>query len=268
MLQTPAPLYPTFAFIIVASAIFLFFTIFFYLLIAQLHRRRIMHQTDLHNLKNQYEHTLLQSQLEIQEQTFRNISQEIHDNIGQVLSLAKLNLNTINEANFREKLEVTDELVGKAIADLRDLSRSLNGEKITDLGLYVALAQELATIEKTVAVKTLLLGDDIDQLLNGEQVIILFRMMQELFNNIVKHANAGCIEVSLLATEQEVKICIKDDGVGFDLPKLDATKTGIGLKNLGQRAKLINGHLDIKTAPGEGTEVTISLQPLMNIFAV
>lgn len=268
MLQTPAPIYPTFAFIIVASAIFLFFTIFFYLLIVQLHRRRIMHQAELHNLKSQYEHTLLQSQLEIQEQTFRNISQEIHDNIGQVLSLAKLNLNTINEANLREKLEVTDELVGKAIADLRDLSRSLNGEKITDLGLYMALAHELAIVEKTVAVKTVLSGDDIDQLLNEEQVIILFRMMQELLNNILKHANASCIEVALQAGEKDVRITVKDNGVGFDLLKLEAAKTGIGLKNLEQRARLINGHLDIKTAPGEGTEVTISLQPLMNIFAV
>ncbi|GGH77762.1 signal transduction histidine kinase [Filimonas zeae] len=227
-----------------------------------------MHQTDLHNLKNQYEHTLLQSQLEIQEQTFRNISQEIHDNIGQVLSLAKLNLNTINEANFREKLEVTDELVGKAIADLRDLSRSLNGEKITDLGLYMALEHELAIIEKTVAVKTILSGDDIDELLNEEQVIILFRMMQELLNNILKHANAGCIEVALQVEEKCVRISIKDDGKGFDLSQLDPSKTGIGLKNLEQRARLINGQLDIKTAPGAGTEVTISLQPLKDIFAV
>lgn len=268
MLQTAQTIYPTAAFTIVASAMLLFFTIFFYLLIVQLHRRRIMHQADLHSMKSQYEQTLLQSQLEIQEQTFRNISQEIHDNIGQVLSLAKLNLNTIHEGNFREKIDVTDELVGKAIADLRDLSKSLNGEKITDLGLYMALTHELAIIEKTVPVTTSLSGDDIDEMLNEEQVIILFRMMQELLNNILKHAKATSIDIIVTATEKEVSLCVKDNGVGFDAEKLEAAKTGIGLKSLSQRARLINGQVDIKTAPGKGTEVSITLQPLLNIFTV
>ncbi|SIS71869.1 Histidine kinase [Filimonas lacunae] len=221
-----------------------------------------MHQADLHHMQSQYEHILLQSQLEIQEQTFRNISQEIHDNIGQVLSLVKLNLNTIHEGNLQEKLSMTDELVGKAISDLRDLSKSLNGEKIADIGLKAAIAHELYMIEKAASIHTTLTGGDIDCLLHEEQVIIVFRMVQELFNNILKHAQAGLITVHLHTAENAVVLSVKDDGVGFDKDNMDDSKTGIGLKNLQQRARLVNAQMTIDTAPGQGTEVAITLQPL------
>lgn len=258
------PTYPTTTFIIVASAMLLFFTVFFYILIIQLHRRRVMHQNDLNNMQAQYERTLLQSQLEIQEQTFRNISQEIHDNIGQVLSLVKLNLNTISEDNLEEKLSMTDELVGKAIADLRDLSKSLNGEKITDLGLKAAVIHELDIIEKSAAISTSLSGDDIDVMLNEEQVIIVFRMIQEVLNNILKHAKATTITVTLQATEKNITLSVKDDGIGYDTQRLDETQTGIGLKNLKQRAGMVNGQVEVISAPGSGTQVIIRLHPLSN----
>jgi len=93
-------------------------------------------------MKSQFEQELLQTQIEIQEQTLKTISQEIHDNVGQVLSLAKLNLNTF-EANPEGKLKNTKELVSKAINDLRDLSRSLHGEKIGEIGLQEAIVNEL-----------------------------------------------------------------------------------------------------------------------------
>ncbi len=99
MLQAPS-FFTTYT-IIIGTAAMLFFIIFFYLLMLQLHKRRVIHQKEMFDLKAQYERTILQSQLEIQEQTFRNISQEIHDNIGQVLSLAKLNLNTIPQNGKR-----------------------------------------------------------------------------------------------------------------------------------------------------------------------
>jgi signal transduction histidine kinase len=89
-------------------------------------------------LQAKFQQALLQTQIEIQEQTLTTISQEIHDNIGQVLSLAKLNLNTL-QPDEHEKLKDTKMLVSKAINDLRDLSRSMHGDKIADLGLQKPL---------------------------------------------------------------------------------------------------------------------------------
>src|SRR5689334_19039339 len=155
MLQT-TPIYTT-VIVIVGCAVILFFVIFFYLLIIQLHKRRILHQKEMFDLKSQYERTILQSQLEIQEQTFRNISQEIHDNIGQVLSVAKLSLNTIPQTSQNgtsEKIALAEELLGKAIGDLRDLSKSLHPEKIAEIGLTNAIRHELQLVQKTARLST------------------------------------------------------------------------------------------------------------------
>src|SRR6478672_13341252 len=151
MLQTQT--FFTAYYIIIGTAAMLFFVIFFYLFFLQMHKRRTIHEKEMYDLKAQYERTILQSQLEIQEQTFRNISQEIHDNIGQVLSLAKLNLNTIPHEGSTDKILLTEELLGKAINDLRDLSKSLHPEKISDIGLVNATRHELFIFQKASKIK-------------------------------------------------------------------------------------------------------------------
>lgn len=269
MLQsTSPPFFVAAPVIIVASALLLFFVIFFYLFMIQSYRRRTMHLKDIDNLQSKFESTLLRSQLEIQEQTFRNISQEIHDNIGQALSLAKLNLNTINVQNFESKLAITEDLLSKAITDLRDLSKSLSGDKISDLGLQAAIAHELALIEKAVTIKTEFSGDDLELALDDRQVIVVFRMIQEMLNNILKHARATLIAIKLENTAAATLITIKDNGIGFELDKLEEGKTGIGLKNMQQRARDINGSVTIRTALQQGTEIVIAIHPLLNTFTV
>ncbi|RFM29983.1 sensor histidine kinase [Deminuibacter soli] len=255
--------------IIVASAVLVFFLVFFYLFILQLHRRRILHQKEMFNLKVQYEQVILQAQLEIQEQTFRNISQEIHDNIGQVLSLAKLNLNILHTTvGSNEQLDVTEQLLGKAIADLRDLSKSLLGEKITDLGLVTAIENELKLLGKTLSIQTRLSYDENEVLVNDEQTIVVFRMVQEIFNNCLKHAKASLLAVNITTTQEKTCISIADNGVGFDMDCLDEKKTGIGLKSMQQRAHLINATLQIHSSPGNGTQVNICLQQTSNTTAL
>ncbi|HWB24232.1 MAG TPA: ATP-binding protein [Chitinophagaceae bacterium] len=256
----------TFTVLIVGIVVILFFVMFFYLFIIQLHRRRILHQKEVVDLKVQYEQTMLQSQLEIQEQTFKNISQEIHDNIGQVLSLAKLNLNTIPAASENaKKIALTEELLGKAIADLRDLSKSLNTEKITDTGICEAIKQELTLVEKASAqIKTSFFCDDEDIVMSNEKTIITFRMMQEVLNNIIKHARATSIMVDIARENNLAIIKITDNGIGFDPENLNNAKTGIGLKSIKQRCKLINADCTIQSTPGIGTSVEIAIKNSYN----
>src|SRR5258705_13572772 len=110
--------------IIVGTILFLFLTLFIIMNLLLYYYKRKRHYAENESLKNQFQQTLLQTQLEIQEQTLKNISQEIHDNIGQALSLAKLNLNTMpptNDETLQQKILNSNELVSKAIIDLRDL---------------------------------------------------------------------------------------------------------------------------------------------------
>src|ERR1700733_4201111 len=117
-----------------------------------LYRKRYRrHLGEKEQLRLSYERELLKAQLEIREQTFRNISQEIHDNIGQMLSLAKLNISTMDiaqPATLEQKIEDSKNLVSKAIHDLRHLSRGLSTDHIADLGLPRAIEHELEMIQK------------------------------------------------------------------------------------------------------------------------
>jgi len=248
-------------YILIGSALMLVFVIFFYLMMLQMHQRRITHQQEVHELTMQYEKTLLQSQLEIQEQTFRNISQEIHDNIGQVLSLAKLNLNTMAGSGlYAEKLNVTENLLGKALSDLRDISRSLNSEKISEVGLANAIQAELHMIERVTNMRCLLTNDSFKSYFSPEVNTIVFRMVQEILNNIIKHAKASQINVTLTSDEQQTSIHIRDNGTGFNADALDKVNTGIGLGNIKKRCELIRGTCTIHSGPGEGTSVYISVR--------
>ncbi|CAN5633454.1 hypothetical protein BH10BAC2_BH10BAC2_14210 [soil metagenome] len=243
--------------VILGMVIILFFIIFFYLLIVQLHRRRVMHQKEMFDLKVQFEQTILQSQLEIQEQTFRNISQEIHDNIGQVLSLAKLNLNTIPHDGASDKISLTEELLGKAINDLRDLSKSLHPEKISDIGIVNATRHELFIFQKASKIKTELIADESEITVDGNKSVIIFRMIQETLHNALKHAKASKVTVTMRQQDALTTIEITDDGVGFDITTLKNTETGIGLKSMEQRCKLINATFSIDSIHGKGTIVQL-----------
>ena len=255
MLQTP-PFYIV-NLILAGCAIILFFLFFFYLFFIQSQRRKILHQKEMYDLKVKYEKTILQSQLEIQEQTFRNISQEIHDNIGQVLSLAKLNLNTIPHENLNDKISLTEELLGKAISDLRDLSKSLHPEKISDIGLVNATRHELFTFQKASKINTELIADESEIVIDGNKSVIIFRMIQEALHNALKHAKATGITVVMQQKSGKIFIEIKDNGLGFDTASLKSTETGIGLKSMEQRCKLINANCTIDSKPGKGTLVKL-----------
>ena len=213
-------------------------------------------------MQSQFHQTLLQTQLEIQEQTLKTISEEIHDNIGQVLSLVKLNLNTFNTGTEEFKqIKVTDtrNLVAKAINDLRNLSRSLYGDKVTELGLPDAIANELSILEHSGQYKTELKINGNAYKLDPQKQIVLFRIVQESINNAIKHAKAKNINIQLDYRPEMFTLTIEDDGTGFDMATLQSGLTGIGLKSMQNRATLIGGKIVFNSAVNDGTKIIISL---------
>ncbi len=204
----------------------------------------------------QFEQTLLRSKLEIQEDTFMHISREIHDNIGQVLSMVRINLNTLNHTAEKEKIDLLDELLEKAITDLRSLSYSLNTEYIRKSGWINAVERLFRDLERTGRYKTYLQLETELPALGSEKPIILFRMIQEVVNNVIKHSKADEISLHAVKKENNILIAISDNGNGFDMSVI---KEGTGLNNLRSRSKMINADLAINSTPGEGTKVIISI---------
>ncbi len=243
----------------------LFATLFFLI-----HKRKIkQNKKEKNELQTQFQQTLLQTQLEIQEQTLKNISQEIHDNVGQVLSLAKLNLNTMDVTKTEQlqgKINNTLTQVSKAINDLRDLSKSFNTDNITAIGLIKAIATELDVISKTDSHKTTFRITGNSRQLEPQKELILFRIVQEALHNIIKHADAQTVKVSANYSDEQLELEITDNGKGFDLTALNnemKNDFGLGIRNMNNRAKLIGAEFNMSSSTGQGTIVKITL-PFVN----
>lgn len=220
--------------------------------------RRLRHQQQLTEVRARYDEELLRAQLEIQEGTLRTISEEIHDNIGQTLSLAKLHLNTIPPTEEgSEKIASSRDLVGKAIQDLRSLSKTLNRDTVLSAGLVKALEFELGQLQKSGAYTTDLQVSGGVRRLEGQAELILFRIVQEAIQNILKHAEATRVEVALRFGPTTFGLTIRDNGKGLVVQEGRGMEEGSGLKNMRHRAALIGADLQLQPAEGGGTVLTI-----------
>lgn len=259
-----------FRFFLITFLIVFFLLGLFIVLLATLYsRKQQKNKIEKMRMQSEYSEALLHAQIEIQESTLKNISQEIHDNIGQVLTLAKLNLGTMtsSEPALQDKLLITKQLVGKAIIDLRDLSRSFNTDHIASIGIQAAIEYELGLIQRTAGIETNLNTNGEAFRIDPQKELILFRIVQEILNNSLKHAAARMIQIEFQFLGGTLLLIIKDDGKGFDINQVTEGGThsrGLGLRNMKNRAKLIGASYDLASEPGRGTIITISLeaQPL------
>lgn len=239
--------------------------LFLFGFIVKYQRKSISFQTEKKVMQSAFEQELLKTQLEIQEQTLKNISQEIHDNIGQVLSLVKLHLATMDTDRpelLKEKMNDSRNLISKAIQDLRSLSKRLDTDSVQAMGLLHSVRNELEAVEKVGLHKTSLILNGIQYKLEPNVELILFRVFQELLNNILKHARAKNISVEFIYHPHQLQLKIKDDGTGFDLKEITGnnnSEPGLGLKNMHNRAKMINADFLMESYIGKGTNVTITL---------
>lgn len=236
-------IYGSLLFVTLAGIIIIFMVI---------HKQRIRH----------YHQELLHTRIEVQEQALDWVSKEIHDNIGQVLSIIRMQLN--HEPHSRSKQELVEEMIQasasieQCIHDLRNMSHTLNGSMIEKMGLSAAIRQELSYVHSLYK-----LGCDFTE--NGtpdlteEQTLLLFRITQECLNNIVHHAQATAISINLTCKEGGVALSIEDNGQGMNLNDFTES-SGMGLANIRDRTNLLGGELNIFSEKEKGCKIVISLK--------
>jgi len=248
--------------IFVVALVFILLTGIVVFIILFYQKKKFQHQQQMNVAQQHYTESLLQTRLEIQEQTFQNISQEIHDNIGQVLSLVKINMLTVDlkkPTEATEKLQASVGLVTKVIRDLRDLSKTLNPDFISKLGLPVAIEQQLEMMGRTGVYKTKFEATGPVQKMEATKELVVFRIIQELLNNIIKHAEASDIQVMMLYHAEKLQITVTDNGHGFDYQTTLQAGIGQGLQNIIKRIQLINGTANFSSTIGAGTTITINI---------
>ncbi len=207
--------------------------------------------------ETRFENELAQSKIEIQEQTLKNVSWELHDNIGQLLSVANMQLNILSgsvDISAKQSVKDIKEVVSNSLQEVRSLSKSLNNEVVGYSGIEASIKNELLRFERLNNLGTALTstGEAIEII--DKDAIILFRIIQEFFSNAIKHSKATRLEVFINYFPEKLHLEIKDNGVGFNVEEV--TKSS-GLLNMESRASLINTDFSLNSSPGNGTSLSL-----------
>jgi len=256
--------------ILVGGTLLLLFLVSFIVLFMLFYQQRYFRQERrIREIREEAEKELLKAQLEIQEVELNRVSLEIHDNAGQMLSLVKLNLNVLESrmgAGIQDLklLAETKTLVSDIISDLRNLSKSLASDMVERYGFLRALNLEIDRIQRTEQFKCNVIVCGTSSSLPLDTEIVLFRMVQESLQNIIKHSKTSKIDIKLDYANDYLVTEVSDYGIGFEPQKIIAHKSApvSGLRTLFARAKLIGAFLEVISTPGNGSVIRIKL-PLL-----
>ncbi|WP_397445501.1 sensor histidine kinase [Polaribacter sp. R77954] len=200
--------------------------------------------------KEEFERTIAETQIEIREETLRNISWELHDNIGQLLTLAKIQLQSATAEDIQE----VSKTITKGLTEVRALSKLINPEAMSTIDLRDAVQLEIDRFNRLNFIASTLEISGQERDIEQKSSIIIFRILQEFFSNTIKHSRASQLKVSLAYSNAELLIIAKDNGVGFSS---EEKKEGIGLINIKNRAKLIGAKVQFNSEKNKGTALEI-----------
>ncbi|MDX8553911.1 ATP-binding protein [Tenacibaculum sp. 1B UA] len=238
--------------LIVTTIVIVIIIVFLVTLFTVFQRRKNKLLQERDKNKKRYEREIAETQIEIREETLRNISWELHDNIGQLLTLAKIQLQHASP----ESMEEISEIIAKSLTEVRALSKIINPDFINNIKLKDALNLEVERFNRLNYIDARLTITGEEQEINQKHGIIIFRILQEFFSNTIKHSKASKLEVFLSYKEDSIEVKAQDNGVGFDMER--ARLKGLGLQNIKARAKLINAEAKFTSEPQKGTSLIIN----------
>lgn len=210
--------------------------------------------------------SIAQAVVDAQEKERAEIGKELHDNVNQILSTAKLYLELAKtDTNQKDALiKRSADSIFTAINEIRHISKALVPPSVTDLGLIESVNDLVESLRMTNALQVQFThSGDFDNIINDKQKLMLFRIIQEQVSNVLKHAAATRIVIDLKLNGKLINLSIVDNGRGFELQKVKFKK-GVGLSNIESRAHLFNGEVIITTAPDKGCKLFIKV-PIHNI---
>jgi two-component system, NarL family, sensor kinase len=224
-------------------------------------QRQVKNRLARQKLAFDYSQSLLNTRIEVQEITLNTVASELHDNIAQALTGCFMQLanagSMLDDLGSKVYIDEAKENIKGVIKDVRLLSHSLATTMVEHRELQEVIQAELSRIESFSNISCSLRSTTIHEL-NPEQRLLLFRIIQEALQNILKHAQASNIIISLDSDDTYYRASIKDDGRGFDTKTVGESKS-LGLVNMRDRITMLKGELDIDSAPGSGTQIEIQI---------
>ena len=249
--------------LIALTLVFLLAGGFLVLYVMLYNTRKKKHLQETEWMRQRFVQELALTKMEVQEQTLQTIARDIHDNVGQLLSITKITLSAIDISqaeNATEKLDAASGLLDKSIKELRQLASILHAPNLLAAGLERAIENELNWLSRSgkFAVDWSVEGSQGERI-NSERQLMAFRIIQELLNNIIRHAEASRVIAGIRYLEKSVLITVSDNGRGFDVARALQDPKGLGIANFFNRARMIAGDFRLDSAPGSGTNATLEL---------
>jgi signal transduction histidine kinase len=201
--------------------------------------------------------------LEAEENERQRIARDLHDGLGQMMSAAKMNLSAFeSELKFagpeqKRSFENVIKLVDDSCREVRTVSHIMMPNVLLKNGLAAAVKDFVDKLDERT-LKVHLFTEGLDQRLDSNTEIVLYRVIQECVHNVVKHSGASTLDISLIRDHQSLNATIEDNGKGFD-PGSREQSEGIGLKNIVSRVEYLKGTVDFDSAPGRGTVVALNI---------
>jgi two-component system NarL family sensor kinase len=225
-------------------------------------RKRVAEQ-EVQQLQQEKQLVATNSILKGQEEERTRVARDLHDGLGGLLSGIKLTLNSVKgnvilpEESAMTFTRALTQLDG-AISEMRRVAHSMMPEALVRFGLIDALSDFCEGISTSGRLKVTMQHFGFENRLDSQVEVVLYRIVQELLNNVLKYADATEAQVQLTWVDNHVSVTVEDNGKGFDVKTLEVNK-GAGLRNVQARVDYLNGTLDIQSKPGEGTSVLVEI---------
>ena len=220
-------------------------------------KRLLKKQLELNKVKQDQQEEIIRNTILAQEKERKRIAQDLHDEVGAMLSVVKLNVGRIEKQSDEKAQKVAGETksyLDEVINQVRGISRALLPPSLEKLGLYSAIEEMANWVNKSDEIRVNCNKTGEPFRLEVKTELALFRVVQEMVNNAIKHSGAENISVGVRFSKS-VAIVICDNGNGFNLD--EKLNTGLGLKNLESRADVVGARFKLKSTPGKGTTAII-----------
>ncbi len=231
-------------------------------------KSKLKQQAELQSLVSDFQDRMLANSLEVQESVRQNISKDLHDEIGGLLSATKMSIaviskNLSDDEENKERIANAKGLVEEALAQVRSLARDLVPRTLENFGLVAAIEEFAQKMQLATNIDFLLEMEGLDNEigLSPNLKLGVYRVIQELSNNAIKHAQASQISIVLHRLNDKLLINFEDNGVGFDLDlALQNPASGLGLRNIQSRLSVLKAEYSMSSIPNNGTKTTIEIK--------
>lgn len=246
-------------FIVLATLILLVFINGIILFVVQYRKRKLLHEQEKLFINEQHQKDILHTRIEIQSQTMQDIGREIHDNVGQRLTLAAIYTNQLSFENqyphIQERIAEVGKIINESLTELRSLSKNLTNSNTDATELKALIENECERVNALNICKASCRFNRNDYHTSATVKNFILRIVQEFMQNSLKHSACRHIDISFNYTDGGLNIIAADDGIGFDIQ--NTAKTGIGISNMKKRAELIGAEFSIISSAGDGTVLNL-----------